>query len=176
MQGEKLIQDAKQKGLGALYAFYAKDVSQVRCPKRIVDEGVFMASADEVYCDFIVPRRSKVELDSLTAASVPLSCLFCCPIATGSHPATDSHVPSSDAVERIMAFFEEYFYSRNHRSDDRSQEVEFCVPERRKKPPEYVASLLNPNIARSSWEADFHRKLVDTSALLVFDLRDHKPE
>jgi len=176
LQTEKLIQEAKQKGLGALYAFYAKDVSHVRCPKRIVDEGVFMASAGEVYCDFIAPRRSEVKLDSLTAAAVPLSCLFCCPIAVGTHPLAAKHGASSDSGERIMGFFQEYFYSRKYRSDDSNQQVEFCVPERQDRPPEYVASLLNPNISRPSWEAEFSRDLADTSGLLVFDLRDHKPQ
>jgi hypothetical protein len=172
LQGEKLIQDAKRKGLGALYAFYAKNVSQVRCPKRIVDEGVFIASADEIYLDFVKPTRSKVEQDSLTSASVPLSCLFCCPITMGSRPIADRHRGSSDAAGRILGFFEEYFYSRNHRSDDRSREVEFTIPKPWDRPPEYVASLLNPNITRSSWETDFRRELEGASALLVFDLRD----
>lgn len=163
LQIEMLIESAKFHQLVPLYNFYHVQAGKpsVRCAgnsRAGTDEGVFVASAYEVYERFIKPGRATVLADPVMSLSNPLSCFVCCPFAQ-----------EADNAGGIWRFLSHYHPPEGAVLGD---DAPADAPPRR-QPPAHILSLLKFGAENvPEWfENEFESQMSGTKALLVFDLR-----
>jgi len=167
LQIELLIDAARRDNRLPFYALYHCPTGPptVRCGGQNgagKDEGVFFADAGSLYTRFLKPGRAKVEADALIAHSNPLSCLFCCPMAT-----QHGNDPVDGVYNQIFAYFADGLRETANSNVDR--------PGIEERPPQYVQALLEQaerGVVPAWWEQEFAASLRETNALLVFDFRE----
>jgi hypothetical protein len=151
LQIAKLLADSRAVNAFPLYAFYHTGQSGSPCPQRHqAPEGVHLASAFRVDQGFLQSRKPVSPGDALKLAS-PISCLVCCPMATGS---------AFDLVQHL---------ERYHALPESSspQPMGFHA-----KVPQFVVSLVESREGVPAWwEREFSRDLEGVDAVLVVDRR-----
>jgi len=164
LQIEKLIDDSKRKNSLPFYSLYhAPDGNpHVLCrgmQNAGQGQGVFLAGAVNLYSEYIVGGRKRIEAEDLLSRSNPLHCLVCC----------RKFGPNISGVDGIYSYLKEY-YSENIEKLNSNIDS----PGLHKKAPEYVLSLLKLEEAEIPdwWEKEFSHQIEGLNALLVVDLRE----
>ena len=79
-QVDKLLSDSAKTNSLPFYAFFSAESHHNKCRKGVVDEGVFLAAASQVYSEFVNGRAHRATSEALQEISLPLSCFTCCPL------------------------------------------------------------------------------------------------
>lgn len=164
LQIEKLMSSAVESNFLPLYALYhgTPTPPPIRC-KRHKDagrhEGVFLASAAELYEKFIVGRRVKIDGRDLLQMSITMSSLFCC---------HDLAQKTGEPVERIYAHIAELLLSS---TESKNSNNRLGI---HNELPEYISALLRFDQFESDWSDRGYEKVSrDVNAILVFDMREY---
>lgn len=151
-----LINDSILNNAIPVYALYTNMIKQVKCKKTILNEGVYISSAIGLNEKFLQVPRQRILYDILLEDSIPLSCMFCCPLIRNITP----NYPFID-------FIKEYFNSGilgNNSNQILGQWNEI---------PDYVQSFINYSKSYSSdWLNQFENDLLNINGILIFDNRD----
>lgn len=157
LQIEMLLQSALDNNAIALYALYSAQELSTKCRRMEHPQvdGVYLASAFELYQSFIAGARQRINADSLLAASVPFSCIACCPLTDpGGYvfgTFIDTYLPSGPGplIEGKGA---------------RGVHSEL---------PQYVSALMDheSDSKPDLWEMEYGKYLRDFDALLIIDMR-----
>ncbi len=149
-QIEKLLHEANIKNYIPLYAFYNDENLDNRCNYKIKDEGVFVSSAQELYDQIINKVKEYVSSETLISMSIPVSCLFCCPLANGN----------------FDNFFQNYFQPSFHNQNKNGQYDTFNLPN-------YINSILRENneVIQKWFFQEFKEITEEVSGVIVVDLR-----
>jgi len=160
LQIEKLLSDAGKTSFLPFYALYFgdQDNPKVLCGGKSdasAEQGVYFASAQDLYDRFILGGRRKVSASDIIERSNPLHCLACC--------------PKSGSSVRAM-----YNYLSGYYGDSlRSPNQDILHPGLHDKASPYVTSLLKAEGSEVPdwWEREFQHSFADFNALVVLDLR-----
>ena len=110
-QLDKLLDSSSKYNFYPIYSLYGFSENIEKCPK-LSDRGVsynhslFICSAQEVYNLVFGLPRNRIESSDLLKLSIPLPCLFCCPLVSNF---------SNDGPFRL---FQHYFPSPTRDTDD----------------------------------------------------------
>ncbi len=161
LQIEKLLSDSDQSGFLPLYALYFSDANnpKVLCggkPDASDRQGVYIASAQDLYDRFILGGRKRVNASDIIERSNPLHCLACCP-------------KSGNSVRAMYHYLSDY-YGESLRSSNPN------IPQLglHDQAAPYVISLLKSEGTEVPdwWEGEFQRSFAEINALVVLDLRN----
>ena len=157
LQIEKLISDVTLHNFLPLYAFYTNNISNTKCGLNIIDEGVYIGEAQELYEKFIVPVRHVISDNTILSETIPLSCLLCCEMIRYDNNGTT-----------FLNFLSRYFEKISvdgEKSTKLGQYTEI---------PNYVISIIkSANEKNNSWvEKEFDNFFKDVNGILIFDNRD----
>ena len=157
LQIEKLISDVTLHNFLPLYAFYTNNISNTKCGLNIIDEGVYIGEAQELYEKFIVPVRHVISDNTILSETIPLSCLLCCEMIRYDNNGTT-----------FLNFLSRYFEKISvdgEKSTKLGQYTEI---------PNYVISIIkSANEKKNSWvEKEFDNFFKDVNGILIFDNRD----
>lgn len=149
-QIEKLLHDARIKNFIPFYAFYNNENLDNKCVKHKKDEGVYISSAQELYDNIINKAKEYVSSETLISMSIPISCLFCCPLANGN----------------FDDFFENYFDS----SKDSNVTGKYNTSEL----PNYVNTILRENIEElQKWFVQEFKEITqEVSGIIIVNLQE----
>ena len=81
-QYKKLIADSYATNSIPVYALYSSVKSSLQCGKNKNDEGVYIAGATQIET---CARMNKAKTEDLLLMSIPLSCLFKCPLVNDDY-------------------------------------------------------------------------------------------
>ncbi|BES61133.1 DUF6615 family protein [Dysgonomonas capnocytophagoides] len=151
-QIDLLINDAIKYKFFPLYSFYTNGASShVRCNKNILDEGVYLANAIELKESYVTPNITPINESEILQTTIPLSCLFCCPLVFSS----------------FESFLEEYFsFSANEENKPLGKYLEI---------PQYVNSILNYKyeLLPLGWYADYRVEFDGVKGIMIIDNRNN---
>ena len=148
MQIEKLIIDAEKKDYIPLYSFYNNENIYSKCAQNIKNEGVYIADAYELFEEIINKPKTHISSDFLISKSVPISCLFCCPL---------THYFNNRFIERYL-------------NKDSSKQGIYSL----ENLPNYVNTILNSKQKNiEEWfKKEFSYDLNNVCGLIVIDNRN----
>ncbi|MCK0133071.1 DUF6615 family protein [Arenibacter sp. S6351L] len=161
LQVDKLIKNARTKGMAAFYAFYTNSDSQTLCNRNGKGYGVYWSEANKVRTDFIQKGRKKVSDSDVLSISNPIECLFCCPLT----------FKGQNGVEGFKNYLESYFPTYNEQdvnSNIRSENLGFL------KTPNHISTLLESKEIPDWYESEFRNRIEGIKSILVIDMRKEK--
>jgi len=176
LQIEKLLRDASKCNFMPFYAFYTAENANVMCRMKRNDEGVLLAGANKIYDEIITPPRKLITPNDVLKFTVALSCLLCCPLASGIESLRETG-SGGEYGDGWKEFMENYYESEIHPKFE-NDEAEFSnreqMPGIHEKVPEYIQSFvkLSAEGLPDWWEKKFHYSIEGTNALMVYDLRE----
>ena len=166
LQIEKLIDDAKIKNFIPFYALYASPRKQqkVICGGKndaADKQGVFIASAQNLYNKYIKKGKVKVEAADLLSRSNPMHCMACC-----SMNSISKHSSVSSFYEYI-----EHYYQDAVSDNPNIQRLGW-----HDSAPSYVKSLIESVDLEipAWWEKEYQHQLDDFNSLVILDLRNQE--
>lgn len=109
------------------YLFYNNDTFNAKCDR--INTGTLLASAKEIQNTLLTVDNTRISRQQLTNLSIPLECLFCCPLS--------SHL--NNRLEGISDVIRQYFpitKIEGYQSDGL---------------PDYVKDALNKEISNEQW-------------------------
>jgi hypothetical protein len=160
-QIDKLLIDAQIQNAIPMYAFFSPVHAENICDLNLLQpEGVYLASANRINSEFILPGKKKILAKDILAISNPLSCISCCPLSKNK-----IYTNKIDQVEIPIHYFQQY-YPEEFGSENEQQGVHETIPR-------YVRALLSSNLNTNSELRDFDIPS-EISSLLVFDIRDQQ--
>lgn len=109
------------------YLFYNNDTFNARCDRH--NTGTLLASAQEIQNTLLTAGNTRITRQQLTNLSIPLECLFCCPLS--------SHL--NNRLQGISEVIRQYFPTteiESYQSDGL---------------PDYVKDALNKEISNEQW-------------------------
>jgi len=163
MQIEKLIEKSKDENFIPFYAFYTSKADNVKCEAGITNEGVYMAGGKEIYDDFILSGRKKVNYDDILKKTTPLSCFLCCQICQEE---------MDDSGFRDFLF---RYFSYEIEKSEKSNKKELILGQY-DKTPKYIQTFisLNKEDIIDRWEKEFQHEIKNINSLAVYDARNKK--
>jgi hypothetical protein len=109
------------------YLFYNNVTFNAKCNRH--NTGTLLASAQEIQNTLLTASNTRISREQLTNLSIPLECLFCCPLS--------SHM--NNRLQGIFEVIRQYFPTT---------EIEGYQSEGL---PEYVKDALNKEISNEQW-------------------------
>ncbi|MDL2321572.1 hypothetical protein LJC47_04440 [Desulfosarcina sp. OttesenSCG-928-B08] len=163
LQIDRLIDDAHRSHSFPLYAFYVDSGKGTICAGGIVDEGVYISSAKTIYYSFIASGKNKVLQFDVIGKSIPVSCLFCCPIRINN-----SGMPLYSV---LLHYFKEAWSDQGDREFSYQNNPEF--PGWHDTLPPYVESFIGDTkkIEFDVWEREFRHNIEGVNSIVAYDLR-----
>lgn len=161
LQVDKLIKDARTKGMAAFYAFYTNSDSQTLCKGNRKGYGVYWGEANRVRSEFIQKGRKKVTDLDVLAISNPIECLFCCPLT----------FEKQNGIEGFKNYLESYFPTYNEQDEKSNIRVENLGFQ---KTPNYISTLLESEEVPDWYESEFRNRIEGVKSILVVDMRNEK--
>lgn len=110
LQNEMLRNAAAADGAMALYAFFSEAGTPNLCKSGSVKQGVYLASAERVYTDFIASGPRVVSAGDVLAISLPLPCFACCSQLTSSMDVFKQMFPDEFGgkdLSEVVGFYKE---------------------------------------------------------------------
>lgn len=155
-QIDRLIANAKATNSYPVYVFYTNDGTGTACRRHIVDEGVYVSSAFTIYRDFVnQPPTTVAKIDVLNR-SIPISCLFLCPVAIAS--------PVHNSIYSVLY----HYFSADF------AETKDLPPGAYAAVPDYILQFINFSKENNFalWEDENGDNIKGIDHLVVLDLRD----
>lgn len=84
MQITKLLSDSIHNNFIPLYAFYNNEDLDNKCKFNPKNFGVFISDANELNDEIILKGKRFINSEFLIAKSIPIQCLFCCPLSNSN--------------------------------------------------------------------------------------------
>lgn len=161
LQIDKLIKDARTKGMAAFYAFYTNSESKTLCKGNGKGSGVYWSEANRVRMEFIQKGRKKVTDSNVLAISNPIECLFCCPLT----------FKKQYGVQGFKKYLESYFPTYNKQDENSNIRVENLGFQ---KTPNHISTLLENQEVPDWYENEFRNRIDGIKSIIVVDMRNEK--
>lgn len=163
LQIELLLNSSQQENFIPFYAFYSREANIVMCKQGINDEGVYMAGGNQIYADFILNGKRRVESNDLTERSIPLSCFLCCPLCHKDEGG-------------FSRFLQNYYIKEIYPKEVEGKEIhdfEQGIRGLHRELPSYISSFIkySKEGIPDWWEKEFHYQIRDVNSLIVYDAR-----
>lgn len=160
LQIERLLEDSLKDGFASFYSFYSsEDNRNTMCIGGKNGEGVYFGEANKIRSEFIIKSRKPLTPSNILNFTIPLSCLFCCPLTF------DGNI----ILEGFRNHIQHYFptISGNIGENSNPQELGF------RETPGYVLELLSGDKS-DQWETEYRSRFKRTNAIIAIDLRNYE--
>lgn len=161
LQVDKLIEDARKKGMAAFYAFYTNSEAPTLCKWKKNGFGVYWTEANRIRTEFIQNGRKRVTDSDVLALSNPIECLFCCPLTN----------EKNNGLEGFKHYLETYFPTYNEQdanSKNRFDNLGF------QDTPNHILTLLESEEIPDWFESEFRSRIQGIKSVVIIDLRNEK--
>jgi hypothetical protein len=135
------------------YLFYNNNMANNKCSK--INCGTLLIDAKELKRNFLTGKKVHVSRQNLVDLSIPLECLFCCPLSQ----------QGGDNLFNLKSFFKEYFPTNNISKGSEFNDII----------PNYIKDLLDRDYSQQQWLEMYQKQFEDDiRCIAVLDLREIK--
>ena len=153
-QLDTLLDNARDVGLPAFYAFYSGNRHVSKCSQLYSDGGIHLVAAKTIESEIDMPASYvKISDSDIIGWGVPLSCLFCCPM---------NNYKGVGLLEQLRRFLYVYFPVFGEGNDN----IGF-----KREPPDYITSLVSESEQERLVSSSDSNIAGQVAGIVVIDLR-----
>lgn len=146
-----LLLSSSFKPFRPFYLFYNNDINSGRCSNHL--SGTLLIDANEINSIFLAGGKTSVSRQDLLNISIPLECLFCCPLSGGD---------DQNRLSGVKSVIDTYFSQIEGENTGYSNSI-----------PDFIIDIVNPDLNEEQWKEKYINVIQgNIRYVAVLDLRD----